>query len=399
MQNRKRIAWGIIAIFGLVMLLLSMGCLGLALVTTLVRTIEVEQRDLSAILLACTGLLGLGLAGVLLLSGVEVWLGRPSPVLYPRRAWLTLLAGIGFSVLGGALLATAGYFNVILAPFHVALIALPAFFLYALLLLAAGREARVTRRQAVVIFTSGALSTLPAIPLEVLGFVLSGMGVAFGALFIPGGLAELERLALQLQHWSQLPPEAMSPDLLGSLLASPLVLAVLLLTLAVITPLVEELVKTAGVILIGFRWRPTPLRAFLWGTVAGIGFAVIEGVLNSGMSLTDTVNWAAGVGSRAPATAMHAFVSGLIGLGWGYFWQGRKRWLLPLCYAIAIFFHGLWNFSVVAVAGLDAMSSVPAWLSGAVTVFAALIIGGLSLLALAGLIGIPLWLRKSAHVA
>lgn len=395
MQQRRRLAWGILAVLGLALLALSLGCLGLSLMVTLVRSIEVAQRELSAILLACTGILGGGIAVSLLLSGVGYWQGRPSPALYPRRAWFTLLLGLGASLLGGAGLAAAGHFTVVLAPFHVALIALPAFFLFALMLLLAGPGAQVTQRQAVAFFTSGAFSTLLALPLELLGLALSSMVVALGTLFVPSGVAELERLALQLQQWAQLPPEAMNMDVLQSLLASPIILAMLLLTLVVITPLVEELVKTVGVMLVGFRHRPPPLTAFFWGVLAGIGFAVIEGVFNSGTSLTDAFTWAAGIGSRLPATAMHACVSGLIGLGWGYFWQGRKRWLLPLCYALAISFHALWNLSVVLVVGVNASLSAPAWASIVAGGTALLVLGSLSLMALAGLLGIPLWLRRT----
>ncbi len=393
MPNRKLVLWVIIALFALVLLVLSVGCLGLALLVSSVRAIEIEQRDLSAVIMACTGIVGGAMAIVLLLSGFEVWLVRPSPTLYPRRAWITWLAVLGFSVAGGLLLARTGRFDVVIAPFHVALIAVPAVLFYTFTLLAAGCNAGVSRRQATLMFTSGALSTLPAIPLELVGLLFSGLMVAFGAALIPEGQAELEQLALQLEQWSQLAPETLSPDVLTTLLASPIVLAVAFITLAVITPIVEEVFKTVALVAIGFRKRPHPLQAFLWGAVAGIGFAVIEGIFNSVASLTDAVSWASGIGSRLPATAMHAFTSGLIGLGWGYFWRGRKRWLVPLCYAASILFHGLWNFSVIAVAGTQSLLTTPVWLSGATAVIGVLVIGLLAILALVGTLVLPLLLR------
>ncbi len=399
MSDRKLVLWIFIALFAVVLLGLSFGCLGLALFTTWARTIEIEQREMSAVMSACAGLLGLGLAGALLVSGVEVWLGRPSPLLYPRRAWILLAVLLGVSAAGGIGVAAAGHWGIVMAPFHVALIVMPALLLFALPLLGGGPLAGVSRRQALLLFTTGVLSTLLAIPVELLGLVFSGVLVAMGAAFIPGGQAELASLALQMEQWAQLTPEALTPDILTTLFASPIVLAVAFLTLAVITPVVEEVLKTALLVGIGFRRRPRPLQAFLWGAAAGIGFAVIEGVFNSAASLTDTASWLAGVGTRIPATAMHAFTSGLVGLGWGYFWSGRKRWLLPLCYVAAILFHGLWNFSVIAVAGTQALLTLPRWLTGTAGVIGTLIVGGLALMALFGVIVVPISLRKRSAAA
>lgn len=394
MPNRRNLVWILLALFALILLALSVGCLGLALAASLLRSVEIEQREMSAIFMAGSGLLGAGMAIVLLLSGLEVWLGRPSPVLYPRRAWITLLGILSVSVAGGFLLANAGRFGVGLVPFHVALIVAPAMLFTAFVFLAAGHHANVSRRQAVLLFTSGAFSTLPAIVVELFGLLFSGMIVLFGAVFVPGGLAELERLMLQLEQWSLMTPEALTEDVLMSLLASPIVLAVAFLALAVVTPFVEEVCKTAALVVVGFRRHPRPLQAFLWGVAAGIGFAVIEGVLNSAMSLTDTATWAAGIGSRVPATAMHAFASGLIGLGWGYFWEGKKRWLLPLCYSISILFHGLWNFSVIAVAGAQSVVTLPAWLSGGTSIVGVLVVSALAIVAVLGGIGLPALLRR-----
>lgn len=394
MLDRKLALWIVIALLAVILLALSFGCLGFALLTTWVRTIAIEQREMTAIIAACAGLLGLGLSGALLFSGLEVWLGRPAPLLHPRRAWITLVVLLGVSAIGGILLASAGRFDIVLAPFHVALITLPALLFYAFALLAGGGLAGVSRRQAVLLFTSGVISTLMAIPAELLGLVLSSFLVALGAVFIPGGQAELEGLALQLEQWSQLAPEALTPDVLTTLLASPIVLMVAFITLAVITPVVEEVLKTAILVGIGFRRRPRPLQAFLWGAAAGLGFAVVEGVFNSAASLTDVASWFAGIGTRIPATAMHAFTSGLIGLGWGYFWSGRKRWMMPLCYAVAILFHGLWNFSVIVVAGVQALLTLPPWVTGTAAVMGVVIVGVLALIAMFGTPGVPAFLRK-----
>ena len=396
MQNRRAVLWIVMTLVALLLLAVSLGCLGLAFLAPTMRTIEAEQRDLSALLLASMGVLGLSVTAVLLWSCLEGSTERPAPLFYPRRAWITLTVGWLLSLAGAAALISAGTLNFLAAPLHVALVILPALLLYAAAALTAGRQAGVTRRQATLLSLSGAFSTLPAIVAESVGILVSGLLVVVGASVVPGGAQELERLMEQLSQWSQLPPQTITPESLTTLFSSPVVLAIAFLTLAVITPFVEELLKTLGVVVVGFRRRPQPLQAFLWGAAAGLGFAIIEGVLNSSMSLTDGASWAAGVGARLPASAMHIFASGLVGLGWGYFWEGRQRWRVVVCYLIAMVFHGLWNFSVIAVAGIQSGASLPVAFTHAATIGGTLVVGALALIAAVGIVGIPLRLRKQA---
>jgi len=396
MQNRRSVLWIIMTLVALLLLAVSLGCLGLALLAPTMRTIEVEQRELSALLLTCMGVLGLIMTAVLLWSSLEGSAERPAPLFYPRRAWITLVMGWLLSLAGAAVLISANTLNFLAAPLHVALVVLPALLLYAAAALASGRGAGVTRRQVTLLSLSGAFSTLPAIVAESMGILVSGLLVGMGASVVPGGAQELQRLMEQLNQWSQLPPQTITPESLTTLLSSPVVLAIAFLTMAVITPFVEEFLKTLGVVVVGFRRRPQPLQAFLWGAAAGLGFAIIEGVLNSSMSLTDGASWAAGVGARLPASAMHIFASGLVGLGWGYFWEGRQRWRVVVCYLIAMVFHGLWNFSVIAVAGIQLGASLPAAFTSAATIGGTLVVGALALIAVAGIVGIPLRLRKRA---
>ena len=394
MQNRRSVLWIIMTLVALLLLAVSLGCLGLAFLAPTMRTIEAEQRDLSALLLASMGVLGLSVTAVLLWSCLEGSTERPAPLFYPRRAWITLTVGWLLSLAGAAALISAGTLNFLAAPLHVALVILPALLLYAAAALTAGRQAGVTRRQATLLSLSGAFSTLPAIVAESVGILVSGLLVVVGASVVPGGAQELERLMEQLSQWSQLPPQTITPESLTTLFSSPVVLAIAFLTLAVITPFVEELLKTLGVVVVGFRRRPQPLQAFLWGAAAGLGFAIIEGVLNSSMSLTDGASWVAGVGARLPASAMHIFASGLVGLGWGYFWEGRQRWRVVVCYLIAMVFHGLWNFSVIAVAGIQSGASLPVAFTHAATIGGTLVVAVLALIAVVGIVGIPLRLRK-----
>jgi len=66
------------------------------------------------------------------------------------------------------------------------------------------------------------------------------------------------------------------------------------------------------------------------------------------------------------------------------------------CYLIAMVFHGLWNFSVIVVAGIQSGASLPAAFTNAATIGGALVVGALTLIAVVGIVGIPLRLRKRA---
>ena len=92
---------------------------------------------------------------------------------------------------------------------------------------------------------------------------------------------------------------------------------------------------------------------------------------------------------------MHCLTSGLVGLGWGWFWQGRK-WVLPLAYGVAIVFHGLWNLAVIlGLSGVGLTASVPP--AGYLAIgLGVLLEVSLALVALLSLVLIPLVLRKRA---
>ena len=110
------------------------------------------------------------------------------------------------------------------------------------------------------------------------------------------------------------------------------------------------------------------------------------------MGLGQTSEWIGGVGMRVFASAMHAFTSGLLGLGWGLFWQ-KRYWALPLAYFIAVAFHGLWNFNVVGMLGGAslALESSPLW--GGLSLLSVGVQISLSLIAPVILILIPVILK------
>jgi hypothetical protein len=394
-QPQRRTAWALVGGLGVLSIFIALPTIGLIVL------LSSGQGDPLTVMLTGLGLLGLALGIGLTWAGLSGYYELPSPKFYSIGGLGILLLLTG-GVLGLALLIPpARQFSALFAPLHLAAITFPALFLLLLITWAAGREAALTLRQLMVTLTGGAMTIIIALPVELIGFMVSMFIVTMVTLFIPGGEAELTRLMTLIEGWTEAPSMTMDETL--DLLASPIVLPVLGLTLAVVTPLVEELGKTLILGAMGLFERASLTRAYLWGVACGIGFAILEGVTNGVMGLGVTGGWLSGVGSRAMATVMHAITSGLIGLGWGITWRRRRsgRWALPLTYGGAVIIHGLWNFSTLltiggAGLGLGSTAASPGMMLSATGI---LIIGGLLLLGLLTLIGLPLWLRRyeAAH--
>lgn len=351
-----------------------------------------DSTDTLGVMVVGVGLVCLLLGLAMIWAGLTGDRGTPSPVLYSRQS-LMLLAVLSVVVLVIAWVIPADYQTTLFfAPLHAAAILFPALFLVLLLTLLMGKEDALTLRQMVVSLFGGAASVLLAFPVEIIGFFLSALFVGVIAYFIPGGMSEIKSLTTLFDKLSN--GMASEADLM-ILLASPVVLGVLALTLSVVTPLIEEFGKVLILAGMGFWKKPSLTRAFVWGAVCGLGFAIVEGIGNGSMGLGVQSEWLLGVGFRIFATMMHAMSSGLIGLGWGLFWQ-KRWWALPLSYVAAVLLHSFWNFNVILmVGGSGVLENNP--VLGAVLLFSGVIfLGGLCLLVPLGLCLTPGLLRKYA---
>ncbi|MCU0519113.1 MAG: PrsW family intramembrane metalloprotease [Anaerolineae bacterium] len=378
--------WGVAALLGL-------GLFGLGLVFVVIPIAFPQSFGMVSGVVSGYGLLAIGLGIGLIFSGLSGWRGRPSHRIFFRRGWLVfLLAGLALGCLA-ALLPDLTQAGLVFSAFHFALIGLPGLALILLVVVASGSDAAISFRQSIVGLTAGVSTIILAVPVELIGLMASATLGVLVTLVLPGGAGEVERLSALLQQWAESPPTDQS-DLMA-LLASPTVLVTMVLTLAVVTPVVEELGKTLLLGVTGIWFRPSVRMAFLWGAACGLGFAWFEGIGNSAIGLGGSAAWLGGVGLRVFATAMHCVTSGLVGLGWGWFWQGRK-WALPLGYGTAIAFHGLWNLAVIlALSGVGLTVSAPR-IGYLLIAIGVLVEVGLALTALISLVAIPLVLRKRA---
>ncbi len=350
----------------------------------------VQDQSLGVIT-AGVGLIAIIFGGGLVWAGLSGRSGVPSPLFYSRFGWL-ILGTLTLLTIGiGVFIPVRFQLNPLFAPLHLIVMSFPALALLLMIALLVGRHAAPTFREAVLTLTGGASSILLALPLEIVALVIVLIVVAVIALIFPGGEAELMRLTGLVENWQEMEP---TMDEALSLLASPIVLLGLTLLLAVATPLIEEFTKGIVVGLLGFWKRPGLLSSFAWGAACGLGFAIVEGVTNGSMSLGDTAGWVGSIGARALATTMHAFASGVVGLGWGLFWHKRWWWALPLSYLCAVLFHGLWNFNVILLLG-GAAEGVSGSGIGFAVLFVGIVLGLITVVtALVGVFAVPLLIRR-----
>jgi len=127
----------------------------------------------------------------------------------------------------------------------------------------------------------------------------------------------------------------------------PSLYGVLFVMLAVIAPLVEEMVKPLAVIVLIGRVQ-SKAEAFALGLACGIGFNLVEttGYISSGYS-----GWLNVALIRSGAGLLHGFGAAMVALGWYCLTHKEegswsRRILLALgCAGYAIFQHALWNGS------------------------------------------------------
>jgi len=132
---------------------------------------------------------------------------------------------------------------------------------------------------------------------------------------------------------------------LENIINLPNLMGWLLLVVAGIMPLVEELFKTLAVWMLKVR-NPNPAESFRVGLLSGAGFALFEGLLSVSSLQQSSIGfaeWAGLILGRFGGSFLHILTGGIIGLAIGKFWQNRKFGSLLLAYLSAWLLHAAWN--------------------------------------------------------
>jgi RsiW-degrading membrane proteinase PrsW (M82 family) len=183
-----------------------------------------------------------------------------------------------------------------------------------------------------------------------MAYVLNTL-LSFAVLFLVFGLAD-EVLPLVEDLLDALAFGSLSQEL-----ASPWFLIVLV-EVAVIAPLVEELVKPLPLLPLLGRLA-SPRDAMLLGMLVGAGFAAVENILYATLFGS---TWGGVLAVRALGAALHPFGTGLMAVAW---WRLLRRqpgtalgWVQS--YGLAVGVHALWNATCV-VAATVAQALLAGW--------------------------------------
>ena len=184
----------------------------------------------------------------------------------------------------------------------------------------------------------------------ILGMILFGMYLGLN----PEKAFDIQRFVNQIR---QAPDMDSLVFLVGPFLKNPLTLLTVLAFLSAFVPIIEEIFKSLGVLLVADRLN-TPAQGFALGILSGAGFALAESLF---ASVTTDDTWALTLGMRAISSTMHMLATGLVGWGIAYARLEKRYFRLFGMLLLAILLHGAWNAgAVLAMAGgVGIMLSMP----------------------------------------
>lgn len=194
--------------------------------------------------------------------------------------------------------------------------------------------------------------------LELIILILALLGVGvYLAVSQPSAADELMQLA---QTLSTMTNEEDILNLLAPYITNPALIASALGFIALIVPLIEELLKPLGVWLFAKRIE-SPAQGFILGLLSGAAFALFES-LNA--SADGSVGWAAIAGARAGTSVLHITASGLVGWGIVSAFKEKRIGRLAASYIAAVLIHGVWNAAAAGtgIAALGETVGRPEWL-------------------------------------
>ncbi len=333
----KRVKVAVAIAGGAIVFLGLLGGASLVLSPFLYREQAPDPLQASVLAAACL-VLGPGLGSALVWQALNSLRGRPSTRFRLWPSWLLFIIFILIVAFGQVILwtqfASAFFFPIL----HVLAITMPIAALVGFVGRKITTHVRCSARwrETILQLSSGAfLSTAMALPWEGVMLLSVAVLVLSFVTLVPGGPAWIKELIAHLRSpaWLEDPANA------AQFILSPPVFILMALMFAVIAPMIEELCKTMGVVLMSYR-RPSRAQAFLWGVAGGAGFALTEGLLSTAMTLE---SWGLVALMRVGTTVMHCLGGGLMGLGWYYCLVARRPWRLLGTYGLSVGLHSLWN--------------------------------------------------------
>ena len=196
------------------------------------------------------------------------------------------------------------------------------------------------------------------IALELFILIFALLVVAVFLSFQPGKLQEYQFFFQQLNRQTD---QDAALEMVAPYLSDPRVIAAIFGYIALIVPLIEEMLKPLAVWLFA-RSIAKPSQGFVLGMLSGGAFAVIES-LNA--SADGSESWPVVVGVRAGTSLLHIVLTGLMGHAIVGAFQEKRIGRLFATYFSVVAIHGIWNACAIA-AGLSANGEAlgrPEWMA------------------------------------
>ena len=260
-------------------------------------------------------------------------LATPKPsrsIIYGSLLLLTVVLGVGMLAFQGNILpALLG------PPAHVLAAFLPV---VALVVIVLKSSPTISQRRGWGHFMAGLwLSPISALILELIAAIPLILIIAVA---INASLGD----DFLLRIWEQ-PDLFPEEDIFNSILevlSQPLYAGLILAYLGILVPLVEELIKSIGLLPL-IKRQISDAEGFLGGVLAGAGYGLFEALFLG----QPGPGWAALMLARVGATMMHMLTAGLTGLGFARAKSTRQIGPLIRYYLMAVALHALWNVAAV----------------------------------------------------
>lgn len=329
---------------------------------------------------------GLGLGGLLMIpsvyySGRHIF-GSKQGLKSDLQIWKT----VGRITMIFPILILAGYFvqsgpdwiKILLPLFHIAANGSALFWL--LSLVHKGMPAESAQRFWGAFGTG--LSVIPVLTfiIELLMLIILGL---IWILFLqsqPDLMQELLDIVSRLQP-GNVGAEIMQQSM-DRFISLPGISATIFFYIAVLIPVVEEILKPAALWLL-IRRKITPREGFLAGAAAGAGYALFENLTIG--AVADV--WTFVMISRLGTAAVHILASGMVGWGIASAGTEKKYFRLLGAYIAAVSIHGGWN-GLNILTSLAQFGQARSMVGSFGSYFADYAPAGLLILALGSLIGI-----------
>jgi hypothetical protein len=226
-------------------------------------------------------------------------------------------------------------------------------------------------------FTVG-LTGMPLAALFVEFLAILPVAIAIGlTLLTPSNQGALNRMMEQ----ALTPGSQATTDLASTLLSSPLAIAAIFGYVALVIPLIEEVIKTMAVWPF-LRSGLSGAEAFLGGALGGAGYALFEALF-----LTQPGEaWVLTTLARSGATVLHMFTAAVTSWGLMQGVRHRRFGRMVGAFAVGLGMHAAWNAAAVTI-GLASIPLTPdvtaPW--GGLASLAPFLLAGLILVSVSGL--------------